>query len=71
MAGYAVAIGRELGLNGVGLRNLEWGALVHDIGKIGVPDAILLKPGPLTPEEWGAMRPRIVGRRRLPRRFAR
>ncbi len=34
---------------------LEIGALLHDIGKIGVPDAILLKPGPLTKEEWTVM----------------
>lgn len=35
---------------------LETGALLHDIGKVGVPDAILLKPGPLTREEWRVMR---------------
>jgi HD-GYP domain-containing protein (c-di-GMP phosphodiesterase class II) len=36
--------------------SLEMGALLHDVGKIGVPDAILLKPGKLTDEEWQLMR---------------
>ena len=38
------------------LMHIEQGALLHDIGKIGVRDAILLKPGPLTPEEWVEMK---------------
>jgi len=38
------------------LRDLELGAMLHDIGKFKVPDAILKKPGPLTPEEWAVMR---------------
>lgn len=38
------------------LQQIYWGALLHDIGKIGVPDAILLKPGPLTDSEWDELR---------------
>lgn len=38
------------------LRQVYWGALLHDLGKIGIPDAILLKSGPLTEDEWAVMR---------------
>ena len=38
------------------LRQIYWGALLHDIGKVGIPDAVLLKQGPLTEDEWLVMR---------------
>jgi HD-GYP domain-containing protein (c-di-GMP phosphodiesterase class II) len=52
VAETAVRIGQRMGLKPAALRRLAQGALLHDIGKIGVPDHILNKPGPLTPEEW-------------------
>jgi putative nucleotidyltransferase with HDIG domain len=48
-------LGRQLGLPAPALKALERGALLHDIGKIGISDLILNKPGPLTPEEWRTM----------------
>lgn len=53
---YCVRLGKQLGLDDNDLLTLEHGALLHDIGKIGVPDAILLKQGALTDEEWKYMR---------------
>jgi diguanylate cyclase (GGDEF)-like protein len=47
----ALRVGAELGLDGESLKRLELGALFHDIGKIGIPNSILLKPGPLDDEE--------------------
>ena len=49
---YAQAFGKELGFSDSMLQTLRLGALLHDIGKIGVPDEILLKNGPLTDEEY-------------------
>jgi diguanylate cyclase (GGDEF)-like protein len=49
----ALRVGQELGLDAEALKRLELGALFHDIGKIGIPNSILLKPGPLTDEERG------------------
>jgi putative nucleotidyltransferase with HDIG domain len=49
-------LGREYGLNTQEMKALEFGSLLHDIGKIGVPDAILRKPAKLTDEEWVRMR---------------
>lgn len=56
VSAYAQAMGRELGWVGQRLERLELGAILHDIGKIGVREAILTKPGPLSPEEWAEMR---------------
>lgn len=53
---YSRALGQALGLGGKTLHDIEYGVFLHDIGKIAVPDAILLKPDKLTPEEWVAMR---------------
>jgi response regulator RpfG family c-di-GMP phosphodiesterase len=53
---YTLAIARRMGLPEADLPDLSRGALLHDIGKIGVPDSILLKPGKLTEEEWLEMR---------------
>jgi len=51
----ALAIGRELGLSQAELDLLGHAALFHDIGKLAIPDSILLKPASLTPEEWALM----------------
>ena len=52
----ACLLGEAMGLNGQQLKALERGALLHDIGKIGISDTILHKPGKLTDEEWRLMR---------------
>jgi putative nucleotidyltransferase with HDIG domain len=56
VAAYTMLIARQLNLSEAELQHIEHGALLHDIGKIGVPDHILYKPGPLTPEEWEVMK---------------
>lgn len=53
---YCVILGREMGLNDEDVQILRIGGLLHDVGKIAVPDSVLLKPGPLTPEEWVKMK---------------
>nr|WP_153867688.1 MULTISPECIES: HD domain-containing phosphohydrolase [Myxococcaceae] len=53
---YTTAIAQRMGIQGAELDEIGRGALLHDIGKIGVPDAVLLKPGKLTPAEWTEMR---------------
>ncbi len=56
VAHYALALARALDVEGDRLRAIEWGSLLHDVGKIAVPDAILRKTGRLTEEEWHVMR---------------
>lgn len=53
---YAVALSKAMGLHGEQLKAIEWGALLHDVGKMVVPDEILRKMGPLTDEEWHIMK---------------
>jgi response regulator RpfG family c-di-GMP phosphodiesterase len=53
---YARRLAHQLGIQEPELTVIEHGALLHDIGKIGVRDRVLLKPGPLTTEEWGEMK---------------
>jgi cyclic di-GMP phosphodiesterase len=60
VATYATALGRELGLGADDLHALERGGFIHDIGKIGIPDAVLLKPGRLTPAECDIVKQHTV-----------
>ena len=61
---YTVVIARRMGVEEPELTEIRRGALLHDVGKIGIPDAVLRKPGKLTAEEWHEMRqhPEIGGR---------
>ena len=64
LAAYSVALGRVLGLQGDDLTALDRGGALHDLGKIGIPDAILLKPAGLTKAEWAIMREHpVIGER--------
>src|SRR6202043_709248 len=56
VAELAVRIGRAMELPTDTLRTLARAGLLHDVGKIGIPDAILNKPGPLDPDEWTAIK---------------
>jgi two-component system cell cycle response regulator len=53
---YAAAIARELGLPDDAIERVRFGGIVHDVGKIAVPDAVLRKPGWLSAEDWMEMR---------------
>jgi putative two-component system response regulator len=56
IADYAVQVGESLGMTEEDLKELRLGCLLHDIGKVGIPDSILLKPGRLNPEETEIVR---------------
>jgi len=56
LAEWGMRVGQELGLEEAELQNLEVAALLHDIGKVGVPDSILRKPGRLDPDEYALMK---------------
>ena len=56
VACHTLVLARRFARDDGQLRQVYWGALLHDIGKIGIPDAILLKHGALDPEEWRVMR---------------
>jgi diguanylate cyclase (GGDEF)-like protein/putative nucleotidyltransferase with HDIG domain len=66
VARVAVLVGRRLGMDSEQLDELARAATLHDVGKVGLPDAILTKPGPLDREEWDFMRQHtILGERIL------
>jgi putative nucleotidyltransferase with HDIG domain len=56
----ATAVADQLGLGSVQRRNIEFGALLHDVGKIAIPKQIIDKPGPLDDEEWAIMRTHTI-----------
>lgn len=56
----SVCLGRALGLTEAALRDLRWGAYLHDAGKIAIPDGLLLKPGRLTSEEFGGIKAHVL-----------
>jgi len=64
LAEYSSRLGKRIGLPSEQITALRWGGIVHDIGKVAVPEAILLKPGPLSPDEWIIMRQHpVIGER--------
>src|SRR4029077_6566998 len=58
--GLTLAVGEELGLGAERRRNLEFGALLHDVGKLAIPKEIINKPGKLDPQEWQLIKTHTV-----------
>ena len=65
VVGLALAVGERLGLSAERRRNLEFGALLHDVGKIAIPKEIINKPGKLNPEEWTIIKTHTVEGQKL------
>ena len=65
LSGYASRLGERLKLDPATIHALRLGGIMHDIGKVAVPDAILFKPGPLTDEEWTIMRMHTIEGERI------
>jgi putative nucleotidyltransferase with HDIG domain len=64
----SLAVAEQMGLGAEKSRKVEFGALLHDVGKVAIPNAIINKPGPLTDEEWVVMRTHTIeGQRMLDR----
>lgn len=60
VANISEAFGRFVNLSAKEVRELKWGAYIHDVGKIGIPDSILMKPGKLTPQEYEVMKKHTI-----------
>lgn len=60
VTGFAIKLAERLHLSTAQQHALRWGAYLHDIGKIAIPDAVLLKPGKFTPEEWVVMQSHVL-----------
>lgn len=60
MSHYAAAVARRMGLNEETVETILYAAPMHDVGKIGIPDYILLKPGKLEPDEWEIMKQHTI-----------
>ncbi len=56
VARYTLAIAAQVGLTGLDLDEIRIAAMLHDVGKIGVPESVLAKPGPLVESEWSVIR---------------
>jgi putative nucleotidyltransferase with HDIG domain len=61
----ALAVGEEMGLDLEQCRNLEFGALLHDVGKIAIPKEIINKQGPLDPDEWTVIKTHTIEGQRM------